>query len=80
MMLRCGGKMKLVFMLALLPICIANECMEAVQDTCQQVITENNGQLLQTMEGMVANSTCDASNFVEAFKEEFRVELHSINY
>ena len=37
------GKMKLVFfMMALLPTCLSNECMEAVQETCQEIIIENN--------------------------------------
>ena len=76
-------------MMALMPICIGNECMEAVQETCQEVIIENNEQLLQTMEGMVANSTCDASNFVfddqmkndlmlrlsDEFKEEIKIQI-----
>ena len=89
MILHRGGKMKILLMLALLPICYANECMEAVQETCQEVIIENNEQLLETMEGMVANSTCDASNFVfdddmkndlilrlsDEFKEEIKIQI-----
>ena len=59
--------------MALLPTCISNECMEAVQETCQEVIIENNEQLLQTMESMVANSTCDASNFV--FDDQMKSDL-----
>ena len=88
MILHRGGKMKILLMLALLPICYANECMEAVQETCQEVIIENNEQLLETMEGMVANSTCDASTFVfddqmksdlilrlsDEFKEEIKIQ------
>ena len=41
-MLRRGGKMRLLLMMALMPICIGNECMEAVQETCQEIIIENN--------------------------------------
>ena len=38
-----------------LPLCSAGNCSEAVQEVCQEVITENNDQLLGAMEEMVAN-------------------------
>ena len=79
MILRHGTRdeMKFFFVLASLAFCYANECMDAVQETCQEVIIENNEQLLETMEGMVANRTCDVSNFVldEQMKDELILRL-----
>ena len=92
MILRHGrDEMKILFVLASLAFCYANECMDAVQETCQEVIIENNEQLLETMEGMVANRTCDVSNFVldeqmkdelilrlsDEFKEDLKVQIGS---
>ena len=92
MIVRHGrDEMKFFFVLASLAFCYANECMDAVQETCQEVIIENNEQLLETMEGMVANRTCDVSNFVldeqmkdelilrlsDEFKEDLKVQIGS---
>ena len=52
----------LALSLVLLPLCTANECLEAVEEACHEVIVENNDQLLETMEKMVANRSCDAAN------------------
>jgi len=52
-----------------LPLCSSSNCSEAVQEVCQEVITENNDQLLETMGEMVANRSCDNSNMIQ--KEHF---------
>ena len=54
--------MYLALLLVLLPLCNANECLEAVEEVCHEVIVENNDQLLETMEEMVANRSCNAAN------------------
>ena len=45
----------LALSLVSLPLCSGSNCSEAVQEVCQEVITENNDQLLGAMEEMVAN-------------------------
>ena len=52
-----------------LPLCSASECSEAVEEVCQEVITENNDQLLETVAEMVADRSCDTSNLIQ--KEHF---------
>jgi len=48
-----------------LPLCSASECSEAVEEVCQEVITENNDQLLETVAEMVADRPCDTSNMIQ---------------
>ena len=54
----------LALSLVSLPLCSAS-CSEAVQEVCQEVITENNDQLLETMGEMVADRSCDTSNMIQ---------------
>ena len=61
MILRRGELLSLFLSLVCLQLCFANECIEAVEEACSQVIEENNDQLLETMEEMVANRSCDNS-------------------
>ena len=60
----------LALSLVLLPLCNANECLEAVEEACHEVIVENNDQLLETMEEMVANRSCDVSNQFRGIKDD----------
>ena len=60
----------LALSLVLLPLCTANECLEAVEEACHEVIVENNDQLLETMEEMVANRSCDVSNQFRGIKDD----------
>ena len=62
--------MYLALLLVLLPLCNANECLEAVEEACHEVIVENNDQLLETMEEMVANRSCDVSNQFRGIKDD----------
>ena len=48
-----------------LQLCNASECSEAVEEVCQEVITENNDQLLETVAEMVADRPCDTSNMIQ---------------
>ena len=59
----------LALSLVSLPLCSAGNCSEAVQEVCQEVITENNDRLLETMGEMVADRSCDTSNMIQ--KEHF---------
>lgn len=61
MILRRGEFLSLFLSLVCMQLCYANECIEAVEEACSQVIEENNDQLLETMEEMVANRSCDNS-------------------
>ena len=61
MILRRGEFLSLFLSLVCMQLCYANECIEAVEEACSQVIEENNDQLLETMEEMVANRSCENS-------------------
>ena len=69
--------MYLALLLVLLPLCNANECLEAVEEACHDVIVENNDQLLETMEEMVANRSCDVSNplFDDQLKDDLILNI-----
>ena len=62
MILRRGEFLSLFLSLVCLQHCYANGCIEAVEEACSQVIVENNDQLLETMEEMVSNRSCNASS------------------
>ena len=62
MILRRGEFLSLFLSLVCMQLCYANECIEAVEEACSQVIVENNDQLLETMEEMVSNRSCNASS------------------
>ena len=55
MILRRGEFLSLFLSFICMQLCHANECIEAVEEACSQVIEENNDQLLETMEEMVAH-------------------------
>ena len=61
---RIATMMLLYLALSLLswPLCSASECLEAVQGVCHEVIEENNDLLLETVEEMVSNRSCNALN------------------
>ena len=62
MILRRNKLLYLALWMVWWQICNASECLEAVQEVCHEVIEENNDQLLETMEEMVSNRSCNASN------------------
>ena len=77
MMQRRGELLSLFLSLVCLQLCYANECIEAVEEACSQVIEENNDQLLETMEEMVANRSCDNSNplFDDQLKDDLILNI-----
>ena len=82
MMLR-RGKIKILFILAILPFYYANECLETVQEVCKDVIDENNDQLLVTVEEMIANGTTSdapetSNDFMTEIMSELRTELKEV--
>ena len=62
MILRRGEFLSFLLSLVCLQLCFASECLETVKEVCHEVIVENNDQLLETMEEMVSNRSCNASN------------------
>ena len=76
MILRRGALLSLLLSLAWLQLCYASDCLEAVEEVCHEVIVENNDQLLETMEEMVSNRSCNASNpLVESQLTELNDDL-----
>ena len=77
MILRRNKLLYLALWMVCWQICNASECLEAVQEVCHEVIEENNDHLLETMEEMVSNRSCEAASnpLVESQLNELNDDL-----